>query len=82
MKRRTLVGNAVGNNIFKAKEKGLGFRLSPCIMLGSGGWIRTIDLRVMSPTSCQTAPPRSNLIILNVAPHAVKDYLEAVSIVA
>ena len=26
--------------------------------LGSGGRIRTCDLRVMSPTSCQTAPPR------------------------
>jgi hypothetical protein len=25
---------------------------------GSGGWIRTNDLRVMSPTSYQTAPPR------------------------
>ena len=25
---------------------------------GSGGRIRTCDLRVMSPTSCQTAPPR------------------------
>jgi hypothetical protein len=27
-------------------------------ILGSGGWIRTSDLRVMSPTSYQTAPPR------------------------
>ena len=26
---------------------------------GSGGRIRTCDLRVMSPTSCQTAPPRT-----------------------
>ena len=26
--------------------------------IGSGGWIRTNDLRVMSPTSYQTAPPR------------------------
>src|SRR6056297_2661843 len=26
---------------------------------GSGGRIRTCDLRVMSPTSCQTAPPRN-----------------------
>src|ERR1700754_732782 len=25
---------------------------------GIGGRIRTYDLRVMSPTSCQTAPPR------------------------
>src|SRR5688572_17220305 len=28
-------------------------------VLGSGGRIRTCDLRVMSPTSCQTAPPRT-----------------------
>src|ERR1700739_36043 len=27
--------------------------------IGSGGRIRTCDLRVMSPTSCQTAPPRT-----------------------
>ena len=27
---------------------------------GSGGRIRTCDLRVMSPTSCQTAPPRDS----------------------
>ena len=27
---------------------------------GSGGRIRTYDLRVMSPTSCQTAPPRNS----------------------
>ncbi len=36
--------------------------LDPCLNLflrtGSGGWIRTNDLRVMSPTSYQTAPPR------------------------
>ena len=29
---------------------------------GSGGWIRTNDLRVMSPTSYQTAPPRINVV--------------------
>src|SRR5882672_10638183 len=28
--------------------------------IGSGGRIRTYDLRVMSPTSCQTAPPRTS----------------------
>ena len=28
-------------------------------IVGSGGRIRTCDLRVMSPTSCQTAPPRT-----------------------
>ena len=26
--------------------------------VGSGGWIRTIDLRVMSPTSCHCSTPR------------------------
>ena len=31
------------------------------IKSGSGGWIWTNDLRVMSPTSYQTAPPRINL---------------------
>ena len=30
----------------------------PLKNFGSGGRIRTCDLRVMSPTSCQTAPPR------------------------
>src|SRR5215212_7189546 len=29
-----------------------------CLKLGSGGWIRTIDLRVMSPTSCHCSTPR------------------------
>src|ERR1700748_1070969 len=32
--------------------------------LSSGGGIRTRDLRVMSPTSYQTAPPRGGLLIL------------------
>ena len=27
-------------------------------LLGSGGWIRTTDLRVMSPTSCHCSTPR------------------------
>ncbi len=31
----------------------------PLLNGGSGGRIRTYDLRVMSPTSCQTAPPRA-----------------------
>ena len=30
---------------------------------GSGGRIRTYDLRVMSPTSCQTAPPRTSAAV-------------------
>jgi hypothetical protein len=37
-----------------------------CCFLGSGGRIRTDDLRVMSPTSYQTAPPRN--IHLSSAP--------------
>src|SRR4051794_13049511 len=32
--------------------------LSPSSPAGSGGGVRTRDLRVMSPTSYQTAPPR------------------------
>ena len=35
--------------------------LGPLIFFGSGGRIRTDDLRVMSPTSYQTAPPRNML---------------------
>ncbi len=37
---------------------------------GSGGRIRTYDLRVMSPTSCQTAPPRNwyQSILTHVVP--------------
>jgi hypothetical protein len=34
------------------------FELRSSLGRGSGGRIRTCDLRVMSPTSCQTAPPR------------------------
>ncbi len=33
----------------------------PLLAVGSGGRIRTSDLRVMSPTSYQTAPPRTKL---------------------
>jgi hypothetical protein len=36
--------------------------LSPCICFGSGGRIRTYGLRVMSPTSYQTAPPRDEFV--------------------
>jgi hypothetical protein len=38
----------------------------PCFqgLLSSGGRIRTCDLRVMSPTSYQTAPPRGGLIVI------------------
>ena len=31
---------------------------NPLYLFGSGGWIRTTDLWVMSPTSYRTAPPR------------------------
>ena len=34
------------------------------IMLGSGGWIRTSGLRVMSPTSFQAAPPRVIILFI------------------
>ena len=30
-----------------------------CLEIGSGGWIRTNDLQVMSLTSYQAAPPRN-----------------------
>jgi hypothetical protein len=33
-------------------------RAESSLVVGSGGRIRTYDLRVMSPTSCLTAPPR------------------------
>ena len=41
-------------------EKRVSRMASPFDFIGSGGWIRTIDLRVMSPTSYLTAPPRGN----------------------
>ena len=34
---------------------------NPLNLLGSGGRIRTYDLRVMSPTSYRTAPPRDKI---------------------
>src|SRR5699024_3155170 len=34
--------------------------------IGCGGRIRTYDLWVMSPTSCQTAPPREIISILSI----------------
>jgi hypothetical protein len=45
-------------------DRGSGNFLSPCYYFGSGGWIRTNDLRVMSPTSYLTAPPRINVLNL------------------
>lgn len=43
---------------FRHKKKRLDIFPNPFLFFGSGGWIRTNDLRVMSPTSYQTAPPR------------------------
>jgi hypothetical protein len=43
------VGNRVGNVRIIQKKKGLRFSLSPCFSSGGGEWIRTTDLRVMSP---------------------------------
>jgi hypothetical protein len=41
------------------KKEGLGYLSQALVFfIGSGAWIRTRDLRVMSPTSYQTAPPR------------------------
>ena len=48
-----------GASITRGRKKGR--RLSTSLLIGSGGRIRTCDLRVMSPTSCQTAPPRDAL---------------------
>ena len=56
------VGNKVGNGKTGHKKRAYEINVSPCICCGSGGWIRTNDLRVMSPTSYQTAPPRGNPI--------------------
>jgi hypothetical protein len=39
-------------------------KLAICRLSYSGGGIRTRDLRVMSPTSYQTAPPRGGLVVI------------------
>ena len=41
------------------------YRLS-YLGINCGGWIWTNDLRVMSPTSFQTAPPRDNILLSNL----------------
>src|SRR3569832_2365039 len=46
---------------------------------GSGGRIWTYDLRVMSPTSCQTAPPRSRGAYLNKPPTDLQANAEDIS---
>ncbi len=43
-----------------ANKKGTRVAASPLVIESSGGWIRTSDLRVMSPTSYQAALPRIN----------------------
>jgi hypothetical protein len=53
------VGYTVGYQKNEVIKKGLDIESNPLILLyGSGDRIRTCDLRVMSPTSYQTAPPR------------------------
>src|SRR5690554_3277687 len=55
-------------NTKKAPKRGFGNTRPPAKqnrrlpLYGSGGRIRTYDLRVMSPTSYQTAPPRIKLV--------------------
>ncbi len=46
---------------------------------GSGGWIRTNDLRVMSPTSYQTAPPRIKLVVFRGCPRSTWSALYGVT---
>jgi len=53
MRQKSLIfvlyaGNSVGNDFEGTKRKGLGNGLTPWNSFGSGGWIRTNDLRVMS----------------------------------
>ena len=42
---------------------------------GSGGWIRTIDLRVMSPTSCHCSTPRCEWRTDLVSQRSYRQYL-------
>ncbi len=56
-----VVGNGAGNLFFIIAKKDLENFLNPLFYCGSGERIRTSDLRVMSPTSYQTAPPRIKL---------------------
>ena len=56
------------------KAEGLGFFQGNKI--GSGGWIWTNDLRVMSPTSYQTALPRSTDVYYSILIFFVKTIVE------
>ena len=53
---RNLFSGAKGS--MKPIKKRFRPQSKPFLHIGSGGRIRTTDLRVMSPTSYQTAPPR------------------------
>jgi hypothetical protein len=53
------------------------FKSYALVGLDSGGGIRTRDLRVMSPTSYQTAPPRG--VALLIAKPGVKAKLKTLS---
>ena len=57
-----------GSNFFTPQTKKGQLLLAFFRLIGSGGWIRTNDLRVMSPTSYQTAPPRIKLVVNRTAP--------------
>ncbi len=54
--------NSGWNELGLKTKKASRFRLA-FFNNGSGGWIRTNDLRVMSPTSYQTALPRIKLVV-------------------
>ena len=60
------VGSRTSPTRCAVTEAGLPAKLWPGIqrLFDSGGGIRTRDLRVMSPTSYQTAPPRGGLIFV------------------
>ena len=58
---RNLFSAAKGS--MKPTKKGLDRSLNLFLHIGSGGRIRTTDLRVMSPTSYQTAPPRIKMFV-------------------
>ena len=53
----TRLAEALRSGAHKKKRTQPG-RAESSLVVGSGGRIRTYDLRVMSPTSCLTAPPR------------------------
>ena len=56
----SLRGDYLGFLIVSGKQKGIHLAVNPFDCFGCGERIRTSDLRVMSPTSYQTAPPRGN----------------------